>query len=329
AAMFWWGRYLSLVKVTVQAFVGDKKVDADIVLPSGEKVKTPGPVRGRDGQKYIVQYKDYEPRTLRFTRGKSFEEVRFPPKEIALIFVAYDMNGNEIAARVSGEGIAPHTTRDRSRLTRPIGTVMTLRFEPLDRRYGPARDQRIEWQDKKTFDRWVNSDASGVPVSLRERLLKNSSDAAHDYPIIFQATGGGGGGKVTSGSVKPSGGTKTSSGRVEAGGGGSAGSITGGASPTRSVVSAVKGDEPIPYEVLSTRLLTPAELKDKSPKTLAIMRNSIFAHHGYKFTKKFWRDYFKNTPADKAGQPLNRFEEANRELIEKEEARKGRWTPPS
>jgi hypothetical protein len=108
------------------------------------------------------------------------------PQQIALIFVAYDANGKEIVARVSGQGIAPHTTKNRSRLTREVGTVITLHFEPLDPRYGPARDERIEWQNKSTFDKWVNSEQSGIPSNLRQKLIQNSSDAAHDYPIIFK-----------------------------------------------------------------------------------------------------------------------------------------------
>jgi len=336
AAMFWWGRYLSLVKVAVQAFMGGQPVKAAVVLPNGSQVQTPVTVRGRNGQKYRVRYEDQE-RELTFIRGKNSEKVLFEAKNIALIFVAYDTSGKEITARVSGEGILPHTTKDRSRLTRKMGTVMTLHFEPLDRKYGPGRDQKIEWQDKKTFDQWVNSDESGVPSHLRERLLKNSSDAAHDYPILFKAAEGGGSGKATSGGAKTDGGAKSGGGGVAQGGNrgaGSGGVVQGGGGMGGGIGGGgtVLGgkDDPIPYDVLSTRLLTPAELKGKSPKALAIMRNSIFAHHGYKFTKQFWKDYFKNVPTDKAGQELNRFEKANRDLIEKEESSRGKkWTPPS
>ncbi len=204
AAMFWWGRYLSLVKVTVQAFVGDKKVDADIVLPNGEKVKTPGPVRGRNGQKYSVQYKDYEPRTLTFTRGKNSEKVTFRAEGVSLYLAAYDTEANEIEktkVSVPARGI-------KDRLTRCLlsGTVNEkpekIYVEPGSGYKGP-REREILWHDENSYKKWLDDEENGLLKILdqisdgqynqkawekkRQDLKLNASPTQHIFPLIFKA----------------------------------------------------------------------------------------------------------------------------------------------
>lgn len=46
------------------------------------------------------------------------------------------------------------------------------------------------------------------------------------------------------------------------------------------------------YPITSYRILSEKELDEFSPEELDIMRNEIFASHGYRFTKKKWHDYF-------------------------------------
>ncbi len=46
------------------------------------------------------------------------------------------------------------------------------------------------------------------------------------------------------------------------------------------------------WDVLSTRKLTQSDLEGKTADELAIMRNSIYARHGYRFKKKKFLDYF-------------------------------------
>ena len=46
------------------------------------------------------------------------------------------------------------------------------------------------------------------------------------------------------------------------------------------------------FNVLSTRKLTDNDLRGKTADELSIMRNSIYARHGYRFKKQKYLDYF-------------------------------------
>ena len=72
----------------------------------------------------------------------------------------------------------------------------------------------------------------------------------------------------------------------------------------------------------SQRLLTPGELSKLSKADLEIMRNEIFARHGYKFTTATMKEYFSRqtwyTPTDSnVSSQLTAVERSNVELIKK------------
>lgn len=76
------------------------------------------------------------------------------------------------------------------------------------------------------------------------------------------------------------------------------------------------------YPETSLKYLKEVDLADYSKKELRLMRNEIFAFHGYKFNSKDLKEYFSNKnwykPSDKnVNERLNKFERANIKLIQK------------
>ncbi|KAA1243918.1 YARHG domain-containing protein [Aquimarina sp. RZ0] len=72
--------------------------------------------------------------------------------------------------------------------------------------------------------------------------------------------------------------------------------------------------------IFSHRVFTEEELKEKTEEELAIIKNEIFAAHGYMFKKEMWQDYFESkswyTPSDQdATEKLTPIEKKNIELI--------------
>ena len=202
---FWLGRFLC-VGVDVVAVRGNKRVPAEVLIGDGKLVgTTPCRVRGSAGETVRLTLK-HAGRTVttRWTIDREHPDciVEFPSQPMALIFVASDTEGREIEAIVEGKDIPRHTTEDRSRLTRVVGDTQTIRFQPRDRSYGAAREEKILWQDKQTFDRWVEGDLPRLLAELdpnynkaawderRERLKRYSSEAAHEYPVIFPSPAG-------------------------------------------------------------------------------------------------------------------------------------------
>lgn len=64
---------------------------------------------------------------------------------------------------------------------------------------------------------------------------------------------------------------------------------------SRNVVSEKKEDSPN-ENILSKRKLSYSDIADKTSKELELMRNSIYARHGYKFKRKDLADYFSQFP---------------------------------
>jgi hypothetical protein len=80
------------------------------------------------------------------------------------------------------------------------------------------------------------------------------------------------------------------------------------------------------YPQTSLTYLTEDDLKDFSKEELRLMRNEIFAFHGYKFESKDLNDYFSKMdwykPSDEdVTENLNSFEKANIILIKKLETK--------
>jgi len=76
------------------------------------------------------------------------------------------------------------------------------------------------------------------------------------------------------------------------------------------------------YPETSLKYLEEEDLSDYSKKELRLMRNEIFAFHGYKFNSKDLKEYFSNQdwykPSDRnINERLNKFERANIKLIQK------------
>ncbi|WP_298544192.1 YARHG domain-containing protein [uncultured Aquimarina sp.] len=72
--------------------------------------------------------------------------------------------------------------------------------------------------------------------------------------------------------------------------------------------------------IFSHRVFTPDELDQKTEEELAIIKNEIFASHGYMFTTEKWQDYFESKswymPSDDdAIGKLTEIEKKNIELI--------------
>ncbi|SEL83450.1 YARHG domain-containing protein [Aquimarina amphilecti] len=72
--------------------------------------------------------------------------------------------------------------------------------------------------------------------------------------------------------------------------------------------------------IYSHRIFTVDELNDKTEEELAVIKNEIFASHGYMFTKKKWQDYFESKswymPSETdAADKLTAIEKKNIELI--------------
>lgn len=84
---------------------------------------------------------------------------------------------------------------------------------------------------------------------------------------------------------------------------------------------ASNNDQETSYDWLSTREAIPADLKNKSSEELRIMRNWIFARHGYIFQSPDLREYFSKyswyepTSRNVTAQ-LNKIEKSNIELIQ-------------
>ncbi len=83
-------------------------------------------------------------------------------------------------------------------------------------------------------------------------------------------------------------------------------------------------NEKRPYYNLSTDLLINTDLIDKSKNELSIMRNEIYAAHGYKFKSRKWKDFFSNTSwyeplFDNVDQLITPIERLNIEMIIKYE----------
>ncbi len=77
-----------------------------------------------------------------------------------------------------------------------------------------------------------------------------------------------------------------------------------------------------PYAFVSTRYLTDADLAGRSRSELRIMRNAIYAHHGYKFKSADLRKYFSQfswyVPSRSVVSPseMSRVEQSNLSLIQ-------------
>ncbi|WP_299184468.1 YARHG domain-containing protein [uncultured Aquimarina sp.] len=72
--------------------------------------------------------------------------------------------------------------------------------------------------------------------------------------------------------------------------------------------------------IFSHRVFTVEELNGKTEEELAIIKNEIFASHGYMFTKKKWQDYFESKSwylpsGTDAADKLTAIERKNVELI--------------
>ncbi len=74
------------------------------------------------------------------------------------------------------------------------------------------------------------------------------------------------------------------------------------------------------YYTLSSDLLFPKDLANKTKQDMAIMRNEIYAAHGYRFKTDKWADYFKRKlwyepQYDNVEDQLSEIERKNIELI--------------
>ncbi|WP_299261206.1 YARHG domain-containing protein [uncultured Aquimarina sp.] len=72
--------------------------------------------------------------------------------------------------------------------------------------------------------------------------------------------------------------------------------------------------------IYSHRVFTPGELNQRTEEELAVIKNEIFASHGYMFTKEKWQDFFESKswymPSDDdAISKLTEIEKKNVELI--------------
>lgn len=75
------------------------------------------------------------------------------------------------------------------------------------------------------------------------------------------------------------------------------------------------------YDWLSTREVTPADLENKSKEELRIMRNWIYAKHGYIFKSQDLADYYSQFPwykptSSNVSSQLNKIEKSNIEAIQ-------------
>lgn len=283
---FFLGRWLNaLPVVTIKATRLGKVVAAKVYRGEAEVGDTPYVYRGKRGEalkltvKHETLTKNLE---LTLQRGRREELVEFHP--MRLEFRAYDTLGRPVPRAFMKTPERPDVwapmTAGPAKLTRDVGTVLEVIYKSEDPKYKPQhlRTQPVTWQAKEAFDAWLES---GLETELREedqyygnwdgiiqQILSESSDAAHEYPLVFVAPEHWHGPKV--------------------------------APKTRTNSDTPKPDDPdgpdipLSYEkTTSKRLLTEADLKGKTAEALRITKNEPYARHGYKFSSSDLLGHFQ------------------------------------